>query len=276
MNLPLNYNAVGYGNRDSNLRNGHMAVTHNWNLKIIPDKLNPPDLWSMLTELIDGNNGIDDLNINCQNVTPPNNNVTTVEGNVRGVRFHQIANRSSTPIQTQLTFYEPADFRIYSFFERWKSATVSRDSAAQNPDAKISDGVSLILYTHDRKMPVIEYLLYETYCSAAQINDPASQGNLQNCSVTLQSSNYGIKVFDLTDGRPSFVNVPQDMLGRAEFYRTAWSNTGFTLGASNVTSIHTRGYTRLAPEDRVIGINEETVAGKTAEDYNSNEMRVLA
>jgi hypothetical protein len=136
------------------------------------------------------------LNINCQSVSPPNSNISTVEGNVRGVRFHQIQTRASTQIQTNLVFYEPHEYPIYRFFELWKGTTVDRLTAAQDTSARIPKGVTIKLYDTDRQNVVLEYLLYDTYCGSAQISDPNSSSALQVCTVTLMSSNYGIIAYD--------------------------------------------------------------------------------
>lgn len=215
LGIPINYASTSMG-----MRSRHRAVTHNWDLVITPcNQFAAAGLDTELTALTGG--VIDKINCNCQSVTVPNTNVSTVEGNIRGVRFHQIQARSSAPIQTSLVFYEPHDYPLYNFFEKWKSKTVNRMTGAQDPHAWITEGVSIVLYTHDRLSKVIEYPLYDTYCQSASISDPSGAGNMQQVAVTLQSSNYGIKVYPVDGFEPAWVDVPVDLLGSVNGYRSA-------------------------------------------------------
>lgn len=202
--IPINYASNTMG-----MRSRHRAVTHNWDLVITPsDSFATAGLSAELEELTGG--VVDSINCNCQSITVPNSNISTVEGNIRGVRFHQIQSRASAPIITSLTFYEPHDYRLYHFFEAWKSAMVNRYTGAQNPHAWITEGVKVVLYTHDRTAPVIEFPLYDTYCQSASISDPSGAANMQQVSVTLQSSNYGIKVYPVDGFSPGFMALPDD------------------------------------------------------------------
>jgi len=195
---------VNYTGSDSPIRSRHHSVTHNWTITINPTKWTEPGLKDLMTAFTDANknennNGVSLLEAFCTQVSIPNTNVSTVEGNIRGVHFHQIQTRASTPIQTSMVFYEPHNYKLYRFFELWKSLTVNRYDGSQNPAARISNGVSISLWTSDRKYKVLEYPLYETFCTSAQISDPQNSGALQQLSVTLQSSNYGIIVPSLEE-----------------------------------------------------------------------------
>lgn len=216
MPVPISYDGQ-YAS--GSMRSRHRAVTHNWDVVIDGASL-PGELGTMATALRSGNTDV--FNCNCMSVTVPNTNISTIEGNIRGVRFHQIQTRASTPIQTTLNFYEPYDYKLYKFFETWKSYMVDRWTGRQNPNAWITSGVSVVLYNHERNNPVIEYPLYDTYCISANVSDPSGAANLQQCSVILQSSNYGIVVYS-TDGKPEWQDVPNEakLLGQAGSFQTA-------------------------------------------------------
>jgi len=65
------------------------------------------------------------------------------------------------------------------------------------------------LLTHDRDKSVIEYPLYETFCASAAISDPQGSGALQQVSVTLQSSNYGIYIPGEVPGEPLYQQLDE-------------------------------------------------------------------
>ena len=187
MNTPIHFAHEVRGNPD---RKYSRAVTHNWEIEIEV----PPEGMSFNETEMGAQSGC--LNVNCQSVSPPNSNISTIEGNVRGVRFHQIQTRASTQIQTNLIFYEPHEYPIYRFFEQWKTIAVDRFTAAQKTNARIPKGIKIKLYDTDRQNVVLEYLLYDTYCGAAQVSDPNNSSAFQLCTVTLISSNYGIIAYD--------------------------------------------------------------------------------
>jgi hypothetical protein len=120
-----------------------------------------------------------------------------------------------------MVFYEPFDYKLYRFFELWKSLTVSRWDGSQNPATRLKNGVTLSLYATDRNIRVMTYHLYETFCASAQISDPQNSGALQQLSVTLQSSNYGITVPSLVDGDPVYQDIAPEYLGSEEAWITA-------------------------------------------------------
>jgi len=215
MAIPINYSFVSGGN-DSEIRSRHHAASHNWEIEI-ENQWDPSDsrltpLRTAFNELKNSAPTTDIIKAMCTQVSIPNTNVSTVEGNVRGVHFHQIQTRANTPIQTSMVFYEPYDYRLYRLFEFWKSLTVSRWDGSQNPRAKLKRGVTLTLFSTDRVLEVMKYHLYDTYCASAQISDPQGSGALQQLSVTLQSANYGITVPDQKNpnGDPVYQDIAVD------------------------------------------------------------------
>jgi len=201
MSSPINFS-------EGQIQGRHYAMTHNWAVSLTADSDWPSELSDALDSLNDSayNNGVGIISALCQQVSVPNTNVSTVEGNVRGVHFHQIQTRASAPIQTSMVFYEPHDYRLFRFFELWKSLTVSRWDGSQNPECRIHSGAVISLLTHDRNKSVIDYPLYETFCASAAISDPQGSGSLQQVSVTLQSANYGIIVYN-ADGIPAYQQI---------------------------------------------------------------------
>lgn len=230
MALPISYTSGA-----SPIRSRHHAVTHNWEIAFNNEwkSANDTQLKELSNALEDvrtvkNDLGIAPITMLCTQVSVPNTNISTVEFNIKGVHFHQIQTRASTPIQTSLVFYELHDYRLYRFFELWKALTVSRWDGSQNPSARLVNGVSISLYTTDRSLKVMQYDLYDTFCASAQISDPQNAGSPQQLAVTLQSANYGIFVPD-SAGQNIYKNPSAAYLGTYDNYITA---TGTIVKAS--------------------------------------------
>jgi hypothetical protein len=187
----------------NNLRSNHYAVTHNWDLEIKPDANMPSELRTPLQQY-GASGGL--LNIFCTQASVPDSGIVTVPINIRGIYSYQIGGRSSTVTTTSLQFYDLVDYPIFSFFDLWKDISVNRYDGSQNMDARISNGVSIILYDRNRTRKVIEFPLYEVLCLDATQGAPGADPQLQTISASLQSSNYGVVPY-LSTG------VPLDLLG---------------------------------------------------------------
>lgn len=207
MPVSLNYNK---------LRRHTWALSHNWNLRIESGSLRG-DLFGTfknrdLEKLIRKFGGADGfISISCTSTTLPQCPVKIATGKIRGVTVHQAVGREGATGSVQLTAHEHEDYRLHKFFEAWKHAEVNRLTMAQDPYARLSDGIYLDLLRGNREDVVMTYKLLETYCSESNTGTLGSDPSLVLTNFTLNYMNYDI-LTDESDGI-----VKQEHLGNSRF-----------------------------------------------------------
>jgi len=188
--------AIGY--QDIRPSDGfHFAMTHNWDIEMVmPTDITPLKELSKAFGPADG--GF--INIACTQINGlPNSNLTEgiLSGNIRGVPFHQPAQRESSVKEINISMNEYWDYRIFRFFETWKSMAVNRFDFSQNLKAMIKDGVSIVWTDSDRKTPKLKYRLYDICCTKCNLaGELSSESEFMKVQASLKFGYYDIIVPD--------------------------------------------------------------------------------
>jgi len=123
-----------------------------------------------------------------------------ISGNIRGVPFHQPVGRESSVREINLQFNEFWDYRIFRFFETWKSIAVNRFDYSQNLDAMIPSGVSVVCTDSDRKRIALTYKLYDIVCTKCNLGGEFnSENDIMKTQVSLKFGHFDIIAGDGTD-----------------------------------------------------------------------------
>lgn len=180
----------------SKIRRNRYALTHNWNLRIeggVRGEIFGLLKNRRLEELITNFGGVDGfINISCTSATLPNSTVRIATSEIRGVPVHQVVGRDGLQGSIQLSALEYSDYRLHKFFEAWKHAAVHRFTLAQDPYARIADGVYLDLLDSDKSTVTTSYSLLETYCTESSTGSLSSNPSLVETKFTLTYMNYDI------------------------------------------------------------------------------------
>jgi hypothetical protein len=187
--MPIGYNDVRP--RDGS-KGFHYAMTHNWD--IIVNTASLPKPLNTLSRAFGDKESF--INISCLQVTNlPNSNMNEgiLSGNVRGIPFHQPAGRESSVREINLSMNEFWDYRIFRFFETWKSMAVNRFDFSQNLDAMLPSGVSIVWTDSDRQNVKLTYNLYDIVCTKCNLaGELTSEPDFMKTTVSLKFGNYTI------------------------------------------------------------------------------------
>jgi len=168
----------------------HYALSHNWDLRITQF----PEQLMGLVPAFGNEAGI--INTSCtqvSNLPSSNLNEGIISGNVRGIPFHQPGGRESSVREINLSLNEWYDYRVFRFFESWKSMAVNRFDFSQNLNAMIPGGVHIILTDSDRQNVVMTYNLYDVCCTKCNLGgELSSEPDIMKVQISLKCGFFDI------------------------------------------------------------------------------------